>query len=662
MPLVYTDHHGGFFVKVGCYYSSSAHSGAEGFFYQMDPVRSLINGLSVDFGWFHLEDTIGVFRDKGASEVLTFAATKPQMIEYSDSGDFSRYGSMLSHLAATGKLLRGEDLLSFNPRSEHQTWHPSYQGYVGPRLEDDLYTYSPTVGSSVIYGSNPAFFSGVVRGNYVPNNLNGLYCTRVTGTPSISGVQFAVEVVRPVAWAPRADLLTTLLWLRDEVIAGGELVVSKAKIPGTGGPWYGRVSDFTVDYSLYEITCRYRYVWSDTYPGNTYHMGHSVMIRAKLVPNISTPTSHVTTGIWYNIVPVGAFSLTCETTLTDVSPSVLPWWPIQAIGGKATFTNTTPGWVYLSRAVQGDGSGAAPDLTRFVQRRRLSTFEDKVWKEMGSIRLSSMQSASDALDDITGNLNTNLIETLSEMRQLSDLMPDMRRILSSYLKLRRGDPVGSFRDLMDFLTALRLQSAFGWDPNLDLLLNVLPKMQSLVTSILDQPEKRLVIGRGSYNFDFPEGEFGRVDATLRTRSRVVANPGASSVVAKMLDVRSLGLLPSPSSLWDLVPFSFVVDWFSGIGARLSDLEAISFLLLTNIEVYTHSYTISSLLTEEELAMDRLAIASTNQSDNPMLKVYARDVSKHPPRFAQGKYDFRLPTRLPNWMTAGSLSWQLLVAR
>lgn len=207
MSLKYVDHHGGYFVKIGSYYSSSSYSGNDAHFYTLDPVKTVLNGLSVDWGWFHVEDSIDVFRDRGSSAVLEVGRTKPVFREYSGSDDFAAYGSILSSLAAGGRLLRGENLLSFLPGNEHQTRHPSYQGYVGPSLADDLYTYSPTVGNRIISSS---FFGNILSlGTYIPNDLNGLYCTKVSASPDLTGSNFSTYIERPYDWAPRADFLTT---------------------------------------------------------------------------------------------------------------------------------------------------------------------------------------------------------------------------------------------------------------------------------------------------------------------------------------------------------------------------------------------------------------------------------------------------------------------
>lgn len=54
--------------------------------------------------------------------------------------------------------------------------------------------------------------------------------------------------------------------------------------------------------------------------------------------------------------------------------------------------------------------------------------------------------------------------------------------------------------------------------------------------------------------------------------------------------RYLDLLVSPENLWDLIPYSFVVDWFVDIGGILSRLDQLDLITHLNIDEVYDSYT------------------------------------------------------------------------
>jgi hypothetical protein len=318
--------------------------------------------------------------------------------------------------------------------------------------------------------------------------------------------------------------------------------------------------------------------------------------------------------------------------------------------------------MFLSRAVRVDGTSGFPDVTSFSRRPYLWDFSKRVERYFGDIRLSSYLSASDALDQISGGIDDNLVETLGEADEVLTLLPGLIESSRDIIRLAKNPSEVTIRGVLDIIASLRLQQKFALEPDFQLVTEVLPRMESVARRIQKLASSGEVIGRGSFTYEFPLWEFGRENSKLVTRSKVISSRDSKALLEKALGVRALGLLPSPSSLWDLVPFSFVVDWFTDIGGRLRDLESAGFLALMNIQCYTHSYTISSSLTDDELAKDGLVSASYSGSKRPEVRYYAREVSSCVPRISDGRYDFRLPGRLPNWLTAGSLIWQLIFAK
>lgn len=74
----------------------------------------------------------------------------------------------------------------------------------------------------------------------------------------------------------------------------------------------------------------------------------------------------------------------------------------------------------------------------------------------------------------------------------------------------------------------------------------------------------------------------------------------------MASAQSLGLLDPLTLAWELIPFSFVVDWFLPVGTYLSQLTALNGLTLMNgFTSYTTDYSVnlSALRTRDQYPND-----------------------------------------------------------
>jgi hypothetical protein len=171
---------------------------------------------------------------------------------------------------------------------------------------------------------------------------------------------------------------------------------------------------------------------------------------------------------------------------------------------------------------------------------------------------------------------------------------------------------------------------------------------------LDNPT---VVARGAFHWDFPDGWYPD-RTTLETRSKVVAASGLSPELANFLGVRTLGFAPTLAQYWDLIPFSFVVDWFLNVGGRARAVESMALLAAIGPSCIVQSYRIVSSLDDEGLSRIGLGYF-TSGSEQVQLVSYIREVSQHLPPIRSGGFDFGSPIRLPNWATAGSLLYQVV---
>jgi hypothetical protein len=131
----------------------------------------------------------------------------------------------------------------------------------------------------------------------------------------------------------------------------------------------------------------------------------------------------------------------------------------------------------------------------------------------------------------------------------------------------------------------------------------------------------------------------------------------SGLLSAAVGLDALGLLPKASNLWDLLPFTFVVNWFTGVGEAIRRAEYAMFLA-TIPAYYVHSYTLSSPLSDDELDLLKM---SSSISEPACLRVYVRDVTKRPPFPRDTRLGFGLPSGIPSLGSLGSLLYQLIFA-
>lgn len=719
MGLRLLDYHGGYFITMAAvlqnplpartfYDYASVHPG-------WDPICAAISNLAAPVGTIPVETVLNVFPDKGKPDDVRWSS-KPETSRYSSIKDWNEYGNTFTTLAHLVQGAIGQDPYIFDPSHENNTRHPNYRGTVGPGLTGepiyeklDAITFAPSGAIDPSFVA-PTWYSHGDNLHLVPYSDETLLgpsdpvwddrrrLRSVVISQGVDGFHFqlpneGMATNYPNYWSG---------WVKGDLPATLELWKSQPNAQylwdgtsyGSGTPSWGTYPHvqalgvmisgdgslpFSIEYTLiqhlgYSLTVpvnpaanNYWNIWQvkltywvDWGSPDLIHL-NSGHVGAKFLPNV-----------WDSPFPTGGMTLRCQRVATKIGEGFTvngnqvggwsgraPVGTVYTHNGSWTGVFTPTHELHLSA---GRAGSLIPGFSSFISKGKHRHFASEIEKSLPDIRPSSFFSTSEAVTDLTGGFDQNLIEVLTQISSFFDVFPDIGATARFIRYLTSGRYVDSLLEFMNIATEYRLKHKFGIDPNLDLILNQLPKLPAIYNRLASLSESNQVTAYGTFKHHF-DYEFGRKDVSLLTKTKVVADLGADQALANVLGIKGSGFAPVPSNAWDLIPFSFVVDWFYDIGSRLRDFENASLLSLLSIKVFVHSYTITSPIEESELSEFGLSYTRPGSDDNvPELRYYRREVSAYLPLFRRSRYDFRLPTRLPSWATAGALWWQSAIKR
>jgi hypothetical protein len=285
----------------------------------------------------------------------------------------------------------------------------------------------------------------------------------------------------------------------------------------------------------------------------------------------------------------------------------------------------------------------------------LNNFKRAIDDSWDDLVPSSAFSTVEAFKQQIGSLDNNVLQTIAKIPDIASALPQIREAIEVLGRLVNKDlSLVTLCDILDLASATILQSNFQWRPYYELLTKYLPQILSTLSSMAEN--RHLTGGYGSYSTTL-YNELGREEVHLTTRTKIVMDASTSGLTSAALSLDAYGLLPKVSRAWDLVPFSFVANWFTGIGKSIERAEY-SLLLATLPAYYIHSYSLVSPFTTDEL--EHLKMSSAGK-EPAALKVYYRDISIYTPFPRDSRFGFGIPQGYPNSGILGSLLWQVFFA-
>jgi hypothetical protein len=265
---------------------------------------------------------------------------------------------------------------------------------------------------------------------------------------------------------------------------------------------------------------------------------------------------------------------------------------------------------------------------------------------------SCVVSSSNAVDDFRSFMDTNYLESISEITALLDLIPDKGPLVDFLRMIPAGKWVQGVLRLADFAANTYLLTKFGLMP----FINDIQIFADGFDRIADIVRQRLGNGydaRGKLVYTFGQDTVFK-DWTLVTRSKVRIRIPPGSIAASLLPLSAAGLEPSSSQAWDLAPWSFAVDWITRIGDKLNMADNAAFVAVSVVDYCVHSYSMYTALTPSNLLGTGLVPLGSVQYKN-----YWRTSSRFYPNIMQTyAYDWWMGGDVPQ-LIAGALVWTVV---
>jgi hypothetical protein len=222
-------------------------------------------------------------------------------------------------------------------------------------------------------------------------------------------------------------------------------------------------------------------------------------------------------------------------------------------------------------------------LNGSCKNKRLKAITASVEADLPDLYSGLVLSQNDAMNRSYEQLGVNMLETVSDMMEIKQLLNSFGTYGRFYKKLQTRS--STVPDLFDFLSDHTLLYNFGIAPSIGDAKAITNKAHSIRMRYKDPSPPAAFRGR----HDFSYSDF---EVTFRSKI-VLKDQSLSSFLSMLLPVRAYGLLPSFQNVWNLVRFSFVADWFFNIDDRLEAIDNSAILLAFDVDYVVSSIKIVS---------------------------------------------------------------------
>lgn len=301
------------------------------------------------------------------------------------------------------------------------------------------------------------------------------------------------------------------------------------------------------------------------------------------------------------------------------------------------------------------GSLPSDFIAKLPQARkilRIDEFHSAVTANMRELTPSAYYSSAQALEGLLEVLKTNYLEFFKDAGELVSLIPDVALLFQALRDIKNMRPQGVLR-LGDFIAETYLKYQFGIAPTIDAIEELNSKgslVQKRVASLLNG-EFRTIHGKFKYDLPYLKGFATERPIRMDVRSKLTVRMTDESFMRTLVGLKASGLIPSLSQIWETLPLSFVIDWFTNMSRRYADIDTQFFFACVDVKYAVHSITVYHDLDSSEL--DDFSVTAVDVVSN---KSYNRYVSRLMPSLNGSVYDFRGANPRPSAGVGGSLAW------
>lgn len=233
---------------------------------------------------------------------------------------------------------------------------------------------------------------------------------------------------------------------------------------------------------------------------------------------------------------------------------------------------------------------------RFVDRHPYSfgAYQSLIAQVLPNCYAGNYISFNDAVDANFSRVKGDHIEFLMELKDILSPLDLVRALMAA----RRLAPSHILPALLKILASAKLCWSLAVAPTIADAEDTALKARSILKRFSERELFSIHESRGKAQLVTLMYEpFSPLKITCR--SKVSLRVLSDSYIPFLLGSRSIGLLPSLSSAWNLIPMSFVIDWFLPVGNVLDNLETTTLALLVEALPSVHSiqidYDVTNLL-------------------------------------------------------------------
>lgn len=596
-------------------------------------------------GWVPTGECLGIPESQWDTPYpIDFRVHKPDVLDYSGPEDYHRY------YATGSSFFTGFPDTTF--KAENQVMHLGYRGHIM-----DIYGDTTPVFRQTVYPSwRMTGLTPDLPGYDLTDLSSKGYGAQMIGTDPQGHRIFQLGSMSPYVFSYPTFSLQRQLETWDAWMGShGALDTQIAFLTwSTYRNWsnnstfgeFGFKLDVEYDYDL-----SWNRILSNSEPGSyaTFHVHKKIDL--VVVPYIGNnfPSD-------LNFPGANCFRVEDNTEVSVVSSNI-------RFGGEATVGDIPRMEVFSSTIASSLLQEEMSDVPNFVSYRfadkqylnRRTDIHKRVFDSMmDDLRPSSFLSSADALNKHLEILSTNHLQTLQKLSDVMGLLPDLVEIPRLIKKIASGD-ISALKDLIDYVTDAILRYRFSQAPAAKALDEVLGTSAEAFLQDLGRRASYTIYGDFTWEFPPEQNPYRDGKLVLVTRSKVRISSDLSTLMGSLLMANSVGLLPTLSRIWEILPFSFVVDWFTGMNRRLKLFDTQLAYMAFRTDWCLHSYKLIYYPSDE--ALEAYNLMNPSPEEPFCITAYKREKSVWMPRLQNGAYDF-VSVNGANPITAGALVWQL----